>query len=107
MEVNIRQLLDGLEDSSVPMEETDVVSTMRIKELTKMKLKQEKRNTTRVVRKRIITCALAAALILGLGVAAYAGGWFDRKQVVSVEPRSTKEPEAEEIEIVDGETETI
>ena len=104
MEVNIRQLLDGLEDSSVPMEETDVVSTMRIKELTKMKLKQEKRNTTRVVRKRIITFALAAALILGLGVAAYAGGWFDRKQVVIVEPLLTQSPDAdaEEIHIVDG-----
>ena len=33
MEVNIRQLLDGLEDSSVPMEEIDVVSAMRIKEI--------------------------------------------------------------------------
>lgn len=69
-----------------------------------MKLKQEKRNTTRVVRKRIITFALAAALILGLGVAAYAGGWFDRKQVVIVEPLLTQSPDAdaEEIHIVDG-----
>ena len=100
MEVNIRQLLDGLEDSSVPMEETDVVSAMRIKELTKMKLKQEKRNTTRVVRKRIITFALAATLILGLGVAAYAGGWFDRKQVVIVEPRVTQS-QSEETETIE------
>ena len=100
MEVNIRQLLDGLEESSVPMEETDVVSAMRIKELTKMKLKQEKRNTTRVVRKRIITFALAAALILGLGVAAYAGGWFDRKQVVIVEPRVTQS-QSEETETIE------
>ena len=106
MEVNIRQLLDGLEDSSVPMEETDVVSTMRIKELTRMKLKQEKRNTTRVVRKRIITFALAATLILGLGVAAYAGGWFDRKQVVIVEPRVTKSQseETETIKVTDEKT---
>ncbi|MBR0354598.1 MAG: hypothetical protein IJK35_04435 [Oscillospiraceae bacterium] len=58
-------------------------------------------------KKRIITLVLAAALLIALGVTAYAGGWFDRKQVVIVEPRSTKEPEAEEIEIVDGETETI
>ena len=106
MEVNIRQLLDGLEESSVPMEETDVVSAMRIKELTKMKLKQEKRNTTRVVRKRIITFALAAALILGLGVAAYAGGWFDRKQVVIVEPRVTKSQseEPETLKVTDEKT---
>ena len=107
MEVNIRQLLDGLEDSSVPMEETDVVSAMRIKELTKMKLKQEKRNTTRVVRKRIITFALAAALILGLGAAAYAGGWFDRKQVVIVEPLVTQNSETEEIEIVGDESDEV
>ena len=58
-------------------------------------------------KKRIITLALAAALLIALGVTAYAGGWFDRKQVIIVEPRSTKNPEAEEIEIVDGETETI
>ena len=99
MEVKIRQLLDGLEDSSVPMEETDVVSAMRIKELTRMKLKQEKRYTTRVVRKRIVTFALAAALILGLGAAAYAGGWFDRKQVVIVEPRATQSQNQEPAEI--------
>ena len=106
MEVIIRQLLDGLEESSVPMEETDVVSAMRIKELTRMKLKQEKRNTTRVVRKRIITFALAATLILGLGVAAYAGGWFDRKQVVIVEPRVTKSQseETEAIKVTDEKT---
>ena len=58
-------------------------------------------------KKRIITLALAAALLIALGVTAYAGGWFDRKQVIIVEPRSTKNPEAEKIEIVDGETETI
>ncbi len=60
-------------------------------------------------KKRIITLALAAALLIALGVTAYAGGWFDRKQVVIVEPRVTQRPEedAEEIEIVDGETETI
>lgn len=105
MEVNIRQLLNGLEDSSVPMEESDVVSAMRIKELTRMKLKQEKRNTTRVVRKRIITFALAAVLLLGLGAAAYAGGWFDRKQVVIVDRPIvlSQDPEPAEIEITGDE----
>jgi hypothetical protein len=105
MEVNIRQLLDGLEDSSVPMEEIDVVSAMRIKELTRMKLKQETRNTTRVVRKRIITFALAAVLLLGLGAAAYAGGWFDRKQVVIVDRPIvlSQDPEPAEIEITGDE----
>ena len=105
MEVNIHSLLDGLEDSSVPMEEADVVSAMRIKELTRMKLKQETRNTTRVVRKRIITFALAAVLLLGLGAAAYAGGWFDRKQVVIVDRPIvlSQDPEPAEIEITGDE----
>ena len=110
MEVNIRQLLDRLEDDSVPMEETDVVSAMKIKELTRMKLKQENRPSAHIACKRIITFALAAALILGLGVAAYAGGWFDRKRVVIVEPPVTQSSEAAEIEIVgdqSSETEEI
>ena len=38
MEIRIHELLNGYEDSSVPMEETDVVSAMRIKELTEMKI---------------------------------------------------------------------
>lgn len=78
MERSISQLLDGLEDSSVPMEETDVVSAMRIKELTDMKIKQSSRKPRRVPRKRIITLALAAALILALGVTAYAVGGRSR-----------------------------
>ena len=40
MEIRIQELLNGYEDSSVPMEETDVVSAMRIKELTEMKIEQ-------------------------------------------------------------------
>ena len=40
MEIRIHELLNGYEDSSVPMEETDVVSAMRIKELTEMKIEQ-------------------------------------------------------------------
>lgn len=72
-----------------------------------MKLKQEKRNTTHTVRKRIITFALAAALLLALGAAAYAGGWFDRKQVVIVEPLVTQNSETEEIEIVGDESDEV
>ncbi|MBR0352944.1 MAG: hypothetical protein IJH53_07035 [Oscillospiraceae bacterium] len=74
MEISIRKLLDGLEDSSVPMEEPDVVSAMRIKELTRMKIEQENTRSVRYVRKRIITLILAAVLILALGVTAYAMG---------------------------------
>ena len=74
MEVNIRELLEGLEDSSVPMEDENVVSAKRIKELTRMKIKPLKSNTHSRTRRRIITFALAAALILSMGVVVYATG---------------------------------
>lgn len=41
MEVNIRELLEGLEDSSIPMEDENVVSATRIKELTRMKIETQ------------------------------------------------------------------
>ena len=72
MEVNIHSLLDGLEDSSVPMEEQNVVSAMRIKELTKMKLNLSDKKPGRGLKRRALTLALAAALALALSVTAYA-----------------------------------
>ena len=72
MEVNIHSLLDGLEDSSVPMEEQNVVSAMRIKELTKMKLNLSDKKPGRGLKRRALTLALAAALVLALSVTAYA-----------------------------------
>ncbi len=76
MEIRIHELLDGYEDSSVPVEETDVVSAMRIKELTRMKIEQPKTQykPRHTERKRILTLALAAALMLSLGIAAYSSG---------------------------------
>ena len=74
MEWSIRELLNGMEDSSVPMEEPNVVSAMRIKELTKMKIQQKETKPARTIRKRILTLILAAVLILALGVTAYAVG---------------------------------
>ena len=43
MEVNIRELLEGLEDSSVSMDDANVVSAKKIKELTKMKIESRNR----------------------------------------------------------------
>ena len=76
MEIRIHELLNGLEDSSVPMEETNVVSVMKIKELTKMKIEQtEPESTSRhYAKKRVLTLALAAALMLALGISAYSSG---------------------------------
>ena len=72
MEISIRSLLDGLEDSSVPIEEKNVVSAMRIKELTKMKLNGNETKSGRGLKRRALTLALAAVLVLALSVTAYA-----------------------------------
>jgi hypothetical protein len=76
MDIKIHELLNGYEDSSVPMEETTVVSAMRIKELTRMKIEQieTRYKSQHAARKRILTLALAAALMLSLGIAAYSAG---------------------------------
>ena len=86
MEINISKLLDGLEDSSVPMEEPDVVSAMRIKELTLMKIDQKETFPARAVKKRIITLILAAVLILALGVTAYAVGEIFEYRKINSDP---------------------
>ena len=74
MEVNIRELLEGLEDSSVPMDDDNVVSAKRVKELTRMKIEPGNRKAQNGVRRRIITFAVAAALILSMGAVVYAVG---------------------------------
>jgi len=74
MEVNIYMLLEGLEDCSVPMDDENVVSTMKIKELTRMKTGNNTKKSRRGSRKRFITLALAAALMLSMGMVVYAVG---------------------------------
>ena len=74
MEVDIYTLLEGLEDSSVPMDDENVVSTMKIKELTRMKIGNKSKTPRRGSRKRFITLALAAALLLSMGMVVYAVG---------------------------------
>ena len=86
MEISISELLEGLEDSSVPMEGSDVVSAMRIKELTLMKIDQKETYPVRTVRKRIITFILAAVLILALGVTAYAVGEIFEYRKINGDP---------------------
>ena len=76
MEIRIHELLNGYEDSSVSMEEINIVSAMRIKELAEMKIEQTETlyKPLHTARKRILTLALAAALMLSLGIAAYSAG---------------------------------
>ena len=76
MEVRITELLNGLELDALPLEDSPVVSATKIKELTTMKLQQTEKKTRRRAGKRILALALAAAMILALGITAYAGGWF-------------------------------
>ena len=97
MNVNIRDLLNNIEDSSVELEEKDVVSSDRIKELTKMKLNND--TTTKIVKsskKKIITVSIVAAVIGALGLSTYAafGGldnttfgkssWFSTDEDVAI-----------------------
>ena len=87
MEIRIHELLNGLEDSSVPMEETGSVSAMRIRELTGKKIAQAEAGQPprRAAGKRFLTIALAAALILALGITAYGGrvlfGWGGNMEI--------------------------
>ncbi len=90
MEIRIHDLLNGYEDSSVPMEETNVVSVMKIKELTRMKIEQTETpyKPRHAAGKRILTLALAAALLLSLGLAAYSAGQAIRGWGGNVEVRA-------------------
>ncbi|SCW62521.1 hypothetical protein SAMN02910456_02241 [Ruminococcaceae bacterium YRB3002] len=72
MKLHIHDLMENIEDSSVQIEETDVVSSDRIKELTKMKLNMTETNTNHRGKKRALTVGIAAAVVAALGIASYA-----------------------------------
>ena len=80
MEVKIRDLLDDLEVRDIPVEEPGVVSARTIKELTMKKIENNEKMSRPRAGKRIFTLVLAAALLLALGVTAYAAGWFGLEQ---------------------------
>ena len=75
MKINIRDLMENIEDSSVDLEETNVVSSERIKELTKMKINELGVAPKRKSKKTIITVLIAVAVVsaLTLSVCALAG----------------------------------
>jgi len=72
MKLNIHDLMENIEDSSVQIEETDVVSSDRIKELTKMKINMTQTNTKHRAKKKALTVGIAAAVVAALGIASYA-----------------------------------
>ena len=74
MQINIRDLMDNIEDSSVELEDANVVSSERIKELTKMKINESRSGSAskRSSKKKIVTVLVAVAVVSALGVSAYA-----------------------------------
>ena len=72
MQINIRDLMENIEDSSVDLEEKDVVSSDRIKELTKMKINEYGFKEKRSSKKKFVTVLIAAAMVSALGISAYA-----------------------------------
>ena len=72
MKINIRDLMENIEDSSVDLEETNVVSSERIKELTKMKINELGAAPKRKSKKTIITVLIAVAVVSALGITTFA-----------------------------------
>ena len=71
MKAHIHELMNNIEDSSVNIEEQNVVSSERIKELTRMKI-QNAGYTKRRSKKGLVTIGIAVAVVAALGAAAYA-----------------------------------
>ena len=69
MKVHIHELMNNIEDSSVDLEEQNVVSSERIKELTRMKIANTNRKSS---KKGIVVLGIAVAVVAGLGVTTFA-----------------------------------
>ena len=105
MKINIRDLMENIEDSSVDLEETNVVSSERIKELTKMKINELGAAPKRKSKKTIITVLSAVAVVSALGITTFAainGGLASRTF-----GKSTWAPEDETYVDSDGEEYTF
>ena len=105
MQINIRDLMENIEDSSVDMEDKNVVSSERIKELTKMKIKELGVAPKRKSKKTIITVLIAVAVVSALGITTFAainGGLASRTF-----GKSTWAPEDETYVDSDGEEYTF
>lgn len=78
MKFRITDLMDAVSDGSVRLEELSLASTENIKELTMKKIAENgiKRTPRHGAWRRIAPLAAAAALLLALGVTAYATGLF-------------------------------
>lgn len=91
MQINIRDLMDNIEDSSVEMEETNVVSSERIKELTKMKINGNGNTVKHNSKKQVVTVIIAAAVVSAMGFTAYAAFKGGLEGVAFGQPTGTTE----------------
>ena len=64
--------MNNIEDSSVQLEEQNVVSAERIKELTKMKINGNGNTVKHNSKKKVVTVIIAAAVVSAMGISAYA-----------------------------------
>ena len=96
MKVNIRELMNNIEDSSVQLEEQNVVSAERIKELTKMKINGNGNTVKHNSKKKVVTVIIAAAVVSAMGISAYAAFKGGLEGVAFGQPTgSTESTEAE------------
>lgn len=91
--MKISDLLDLIEDDSVPIREKDIIASERIMEAAMAKIRAEKDNTP--VRKGVhrgTTLVIIAAALLALSVTAFATGLIDR--IVRWDGTEVEEPSA-------------
>ena len=91
MKVNIRELMENIEDSSVEMEDKNVVSSERIKELTKMKINGNGNTVKHNSKKKVVTVIIAAAVVSAMGISAYAAFKGGLEGVAFGQPTGTTE----------------
>ena len=91
MKVNIRELMNNIEDSSVQLEEQNVVSAERIKELTKMKINGNGNTVKHNSKKKVVTVIIAAAVVSAMGISAYAAFKGGLEGVAFGQPTGTTE----------------
>ena len=89
MQINIRDLMENIEDSSVDLEEKDVVSSDKIKELTKMKINEYGFTNKRSSKKKFVTVLIAAAVVSAAGISAFAAFRGGLEDIAFGKPENT------------------
>lgn len=109
--MKISDLLDVIEDDTVPIPEKDIIASERIKEVTMKKIHENESENARTARprRRLATGLIAAAIMLALVGTAVAAGqywhavdWNGREVEDMLEaPMATRPPDGQVVEAVD------